>query len=60
MSRNIGAKPSDSITNISVMALQKIEDDLSRELDALKKEMDARKKEFANHTSEHIHTHHSH
>ena len=53
MSRNIGTKPSDSVTNKSVMQLQKIVDELKREIDALKAQ-------FANHTSEHVHTHHTH
>tara|TARA_R110002020_G_scaffold438535_2_gene648989 strand:+ start:10212 stop:10346 length:135 start_codon:yes stop_codon:yes gene_type:complete len=36
LSRNIGAKPSDGVTNKSVMALQKIVDDLKREIESLK------------------------
>ena len=36
MSRNIGTKPSDSVTNKSVMLLQKIVDDLRREVESLK------------------------
>ena len=36
MSRNIGTKPSDNLTNKSVMMLQKIVDDLKREIEALK------------------------
>lgn len=36
MSRNIGTKPADSITNKTVMALQKIVNDLKREIESLK------------------------
>ena len=36
MSRNIGTKPTDSITNKSVMMLQKIVNDLKREIESLK------------------------
>ena len=36
MSRNICAKPSDSVTNKSVMMLQKIVNDLKREIESLK------------------------
>ena len=39
MSRSIGTKPSDSITNKSVMALQKIVDDLKRETNARQAEI---------------------
>ena len=36
MSRNIGTKPSESIANKSVMSLQRIINDLKREIDSLK------------------------
>ena len=36
MSRNIGTKRSDSVTNKSVMLLQKIVNDLKREIESLK------------------------
>ena len=50
MSRSISTKPADDITNKSVMALQRIIDDLRREVESLKARVTTLENSMKTHT----------